>query len=134
MAKKLFDESLTLTKAEEQIMQLLWKKKRAFVNDLMEMMPNPKPAYNTVSTVLRILEQKGFVGHKKFGKIHQYFPLVSQTEYVSNSLNRLNSAYFQNSYARLVNFFVEEDKLTSREIKEISELLDSLKRKKMIND
>ncbi|MDR0437605.1 MAG: BlaI/MecI/CopY family transcriptional regulator [Bacteroidales bacterium] len=128
MAKK-FDETLTLTltKAEEQIMQLLWEKERAFVNDLLEMMPEPKPAYNTVSTIIRILEQKGFVGHKKFGNTHQYFPLVSQSEYVSNSLTRLSSTYFQNSYANIVNFFAEEGKLRRKDIEEIEKLLQTLK-------
>ncbi|MCL2683374.1 MAG: BlaI/MecI/CopY family transcriptional regulator [Bacteroidales bacterium] len=130
MTKNHFDETLILTKAEEQIMQLLWEKERAFVNDLLEMMPEPKPAYNTVSTIVRILEQKSFVGHKKFGNAHQYFPLVSQSEYLSNSLTRLSSTYFQNSYANIVNFFAEEGKLRQKDIEEISELLDTLKHKK----
>ena len=129
MRKKLFNENLTLTKAEEQIMLLLWDKKRAFVNDLLEMIPKPKPAYNTVSTIIRILEQKGFVGHQKFGKTHQYFPLVSQSQYLSNSLSRLSSTYFQNSYANLVNFFAEEGKLRAKDIKEIEDLLQTLKNK-----
>ncbi len=127
MAKKHFDESLTLTKAEEQIMQLLWEKERAFVNDLLEMMDEPKPAYNTVSTIVRILEKKGFVGHLSFGKTHQYYPILSQSQYLSNSLNRLNSAYFQNSFASLVNFFVRESKLKPGEIEEITELLKKVK-------
>ena len=127
MKKKLFDESLTLTKAEEQIMQLLWEKERAFVNDLLELMPEPKPAYNTVSTIIRILVKKGFVGHLSFGKSHQYFPKVSQSQYVSNSLNRLSGAYFQNSFAGLVNFFVEEGNLKPKEIEKITDLLHTLK-------
>ncbi|MDR1740159.1 MAG: BlaI/MecI/CopY family transcriptional regulator [Bacteroidales bacterium] len=130
MAKKHFDDSLTLTKAEEQIMQLLWEKEQAFVNDLLELMPNPKPAYNTVSTIIRILEKKGFVAHCSFGKTHQYFPIVSQSQYLSNSINRLSSTYFQNSYSRLVNFFVEEHKLKPKEINEITQLLNKLKNKK----
>ena len=129
MAKKHFDESLTLTKAEEQIMQLLWEKEQAFVNDLLELMPEPKPAYNTVSTIIRILERKGFVGYRSFGKSHQYFPIVSQSQYLSNSLNRMSSAYFQNSFAGLVNFFVEEGKLKPKEIEQITDLLHTLKRK-----
>ncbi|MCL2027553.1 MAG: BlaI/MecI/CopY family transcriptional regulator [Bacteroidales bacterium] len=126
---KLFDESLTLTRAEEQIMRLLWEKKRALVNELLEAMPEPKPAYNTVSTVVRILERKGFVEHRKFGTAHLYFPRVSQSQYLSNSLNRLSNAYFQNSFAGLVNFFVEEGKLRPKEIEEITNLLHTLKRK-----
>jgi predicted transcriptional regulator len=127
--KKHFEESLTLTKGEEQIMQLLWEKEHAFVNDLLESMPEPKPAYNTVSTLIRILEKKGFVGHHSLGNTHQYFPIVSQSQYLSNSLNRLNSTYFQNSYANLVNFFVEEGKLKRKDIEEISELLHRLEHK-----
>ena len=130
MRKKVFDETLTLTKAEEQIMQLLWEKETAFVNDLLEMMPDPKPARNTVLTFVRILERKGFVGHRKFGNIHQYFPLVSQSQYLSSSLTRLSSTYFQNSYANLVNFFAEEGKLRRKDIAEIEELLRTLKRKR----
>ncbi|MDR2907359.1 MAG: BlaI/MecI/CopY family transcriptional regulator [Bacteroidales bacterium] len=129
MSKKLFDESLNLTKAEEQVMQLLWEKEQAFVNDLLEIMPAPKPAYNTVSTIIRILEKKGFVAHRSFGKTYQYYPIVSQSQYVSNSLNRLNSTYFKNSFAGLVNFFVEEGNLKRKEIDEISELLQTLKQK-----
>ena len=130
MRKKLFDDSLTLTKAEEQVMQLLWEKKRAFVNDLLELMSEPKPAYNTVSTVIRTLEQKGFVKHRKLGNAHLYMPIISQSEYLSNSLNRLSSTYFQNSYANLVNFFAEEGKLKKKDIAEIEELLQTLKHKK----
>ena len=126
---KLFDETLTLTRAEEQVMRLLWEKKRALVNELLELMPEPKPAYNTVSTVVRILERKGFVEHRKFGNAHLYFPRVSQSQYLSNSLNRLSNAYFQNSFAGLVNFFVEEGKLKPREIEKITDLLHTLKRK-----
>ena len=130
MRKKLFNETLTLTKAEEQIMQLLWKKECAFVNELLELMPEPKPARNTVLTVVRVLEKKGFVAHKKFGNMHRYFPVVSQTEYLSNSLRRMSSAYFQNSYANIVNFFAAEGKLRNKDIDEISQLLQILKRKK----
>lgn len=70
-----------LTKAEEEIMQVLWKLKQAFVRDILEELPEPKPAYNTVSTIVRILENKGFVGHEAFGKSHQYYPLVAQDKY-----------------------------------------------------
>ena len=129
MKKKLFDETLTLTKAEERIMQILWEKEQAFVNDILEAMPEPKPAYNTVLTIVRILEKKGYVEHRKFGGAHLYSPIVSQSEYLSNSLNRMRHAYFQNSFAGLVNFFVEEGKLKPKEIEEVAELLQTLKKK-----
>ena len=130
MKQKSFDQSLNLTKGEEQIMQLLWEKKRAFVSELLEMMPEPKPATTTVSTIVRILERKGFVAHQKLGKTHLYFPIVSQSEYLSNSLTRLSSTFFQNSYANIVNFFAEEGKLRRKDIDEISQLLETLKHKK----
>ncbi|MDR1950856.1 MAG: BlaI/MecI/CopY family transcriptional regulator [Bacteroidales bacterium] len=128
MRKKHIGKYLTLTRAEEEIMQLLWKNEHAFVNELLDMMPEPKPAYNTVSTIVRILEQKEFVGYRRFGRTHQYYPLVSQSQYLSNSLSRLSSTYFQNSYANLVNFFAEEGNLKQKDIKEIEELLNTLKK------
>jgi len=130
MRKKTVDESLNLTRAEEQIMQLLWEKKRAFIGELLEMMPDPKPARTTVSTNIRTLERKGFVGHRKFGNTHQYFPLVSQSEFLSNSLRRMSSSYFQNSYANIVNFFAEEGKLKRKDIEDIEQLLRTLKRRR----
>jgi len=130
MRKKLFNETLTLTKAEEQIMQLLWEKERAFVNDLLEQMSEPKPARNTVLTVVRVLEKKGFVKHKKFGNTHLYFPVVSRSEYLSNSLTRLSSTYFDNSYANIVNFFAEEGKFNRSDIRRIENLLHTLKHKR----
>ena len=130
MRKKQFDQTLTLTRAEEQVMQLIWEKKRVFVSDLLESMPKPKPAITTVSSVIRKLESKGFVGHRKLGRTHQYFPTVSQSEYLSNSLTRLSSTYFQNSYANVVNFFAEQGKLSRKEIAEIEELLRTLKHRK----
>jgi len=130
MKRKTVDETMSLTRVEEQIMQLLWEKKRAFVRELVEMMPEPKPAQTTVSTVVRKLEKNGFVGHRKFGKTHQYFPLVSQSEYLSNSLRKMSSTYFQNSYANIVNFFAAEGKLRRKDLDEIEQLLKILKRKK----
>jgi len=130
MKKKLVDQSLNLTRVEEQIMALLWERRRAFVNELIEMMPEPKPAYSTVSTTIRILERKGFVSHKKLGRTFQYFPLVAQEQYLSNSLTRLSSMFFQNSYANVVNFFAEQGKLRRKDIEEIEELLHTLKRKR----
>ena len=130
MRKKPIDESLNLTRNEEQIMILLWQRKRAFVNDIFEMMPEPKPAKTTVATFIRILEQKGFVGHRKVGRNNQYFPLVSQSEFLSNSLRKMSSTYFQNSYANIVNFFAAEGKLRRKDVEDIEQLLKTLKRRK----
>ena len=87
-----------LTKAEEQLMQILWDKKKAFVNDLLEVLPEPKPAYNTVSTIVRILEKKGFVSHKAYGNTHQYFPIVTKKAYTKLTFKTMLNGYFSNSF------------------------------------
>ncbi|MDW8330882.1 MAG: BlaI/MecI/CopY family transcriptional regulator [Cyclobacteriaceae bacterium] len=113
-----------LTKAEDQVMQVLWKLERAFVKDIIEHLPPPKPAYTTVSTIIRILEQKGFVGHKAYGKTHEYFPLISRENYTRFYLNEVVNDYFEGSIRNLVSFFVKEKKLSE---KELNDLLKELK-------
>jgi predicted transcriptional regulator len=119
-----------LTKAEEQVMQILWDKERGFVKDLLEEFPDPKPAYNTVSTIIRILESKGFVGYKAYGKSHQYYPLVSREEYTKEYLNNFVDNYFGNSIEKLVSFFSRQNKVDLKEAEKIIELMSSLKEKK----
>lgn len=109
-----------LTKAEEQVMQVLWDLKTAFVKDVIGKLPEPKPAYNTVSTIIRILEKKGFVSYKAYGKTHEYFPLIQKDEYRSFSLKILLKGYFGGSIERLVSFFAKENDM---EIHEIEKLL-----------
>jgi predicted transcriptional regulator len=124
-----------LTKAEEQIMQILWKLKKGFVNDILDQLNEPKPAYNTVSTIVRILEKKGFVGYKAYGKTHEYYPLVSRKEYSKNLIKNLTSKYFSNSYAALTSFFAKEQNLGIHELQEIKELIEEeIKNKKEKND
>ena len=94
-----------LTKAEEEIMQLLWQLEKANVAGIIEKMSEPRPAYNTVSTIIRILESKGFVGHEKQGKGHWYFPLVKKSEYSNQSINKLVNSYFQGSFKKHGVFF-----------------------------
>lgn len=113
-----------LTKAEEEIMQVLWKLERAFVRDILEELPEPKPAYNTVSTIVRILETKGFVGHEAFGKSHQYFPLVEQDKYKSFFLKNFMSGYFGGSFEKLVSFFAKDNNL---DVQELDQLLKHVK-------
>ena len=108
-----------LTKAEEQVMQILWKLEEAFVNDIVEQMPEPKPAYNTVSTIIRILEKKGFVDHKAFGKTHQYFPLISKKDYTRKFMKNFLGNYFENSFKEMVSFFAKEDNMSVNEIEEL---------------
>ena len=113
-----------LTKAEDQVMQILWSMGKGFVKDIIELMPEPKPAYNTVSTIVRILETKGFVDHKAYGKTHEYFPLISKDKYTKFYLNNLIKGYFNGSFQNLVSFFAKENSLDS---KDIQKLLDELK-------
>lgn len=116
-----------LTKAEDQVMQILWTLERGFVKDIIEQMPEPKPAYNTVSTIVRILETKGFVGHKAYGKTHEYYPLITKEKYTKFSLNNLIKGYFNGSFENLVSFFARENNLNA---KDLEKLLGELKNKK----
>ncbi|TVR77485.1 MAG: BlaI/MecI/CopY family transcriptional regulator [Chitinophagaceae bacterium] len=116
-----------LTKAEEEIMQVLWEKEKAFVKEIISFLPEPKPAYNTVSTIVRILETKGFVSHEQFGKSHRYYPLISKDEYAKFSTKKLMQDYFENSAEKMLSFFVKEENL---DIKELDEILKKLKQKK----
>jgi BlaI family penicillinase repressor len=108
-----------LTKAEEQIMQELWLLEKAFVKEIVDKLPEPKPAYNTVSTIIRILEKKGFVDHYAYGKTHQYFPLISKTDYTKLYFKNFLSGYFSNSFQEMVSFFAKEDKMTLSDLEEI---------------
>ncbi len=114
-----------LTKAEEQIMQLLWEQEKAFVKDLIEKIPNPKPAYNTVSTIIRILEKKGFVGHNAYGKTHEYYPLITRKDYTRNYMRNFMKNYFSGSFQEMVSFFAKEDKMS---ISDLDELINDVKR------
>ncbi|MEI7661887.1 MAG: BlaI/MecI/CopY family transcriptional regulator [Bacteroidota bacterium] len=112
-----------LTKAEEQVMQILWEKQPALVHDILSVFPEPRPAYNTVSTIIRILEQKGFVGHKAYGRTHEYFPLISKDEYSSAHFGNFLNNYFGNSFKSLASFFTSEKKMTIRELEEIQQII-----------
>ncbi|MCX4301422.1 MAG: BlaI/MecI/CopY family transcriptional regulator [Alistipes sp.] len=112
-----------LTRAELEIMQLFWVKGPSMVNDLLEAMPEPKPAYNTVSTVVRILEKKGFVGHKAYGKTYEYYPIVSKEVYASRYMDTVLDNFFGGSLSRLVSFFSEHKSITVEETDEILKML-----------
>lgn len=118
-----------LTKAEEQIMQVMWDLEKGFVKDVVDMLPEPKPAYNTVSTIIRILETKGFIDHEAFGKSHRYFPIISIEEYKNFATEKLLSGYFDNSVENMFSFFVREKKLDLKEADEILKLIEKLKNK-----
>ncbi len=97
-------------------MKILWDLKKGFVKDLLDHYPDPKPHYNTVSSLVRLLEEKGFIGHKAFGNTHEYFPLVPKEEYRKSSLSQLIGDYFSNSYKDVVSYFLKEEKLSEEEI------------------
>jgi len=117
-----------LTNKEEEIMQVIWQLKKAFVNDILEEMPEPKPHYNTLSTIVRLLEEKGFVAHKSYGKSHQYYPVIDLEAYRSVFVTDSIKKYFGNSVSNLVNYFVKEEKLTETEIKELMKIIENSKK------
>ena len=119
-----------LTKAEEEIMQILWDLESAFVKDIITRLPKPKPAYNTVSTVVRTLEQKGFVGHEPLGKSHKYHPLITKDAYTRSFMKGFVKRYFSGSYQQMVSFFTHEDKLSVSELEELVIKLKKIKDKK----
>jgi len=108
-----------LTRAEEQIMQILWELEKGFVKDVVDRFPDPKPAYNTVSTIIRILEQKGFIDHLAYGKTFEYFPVVSKKEYTRSFMKNFMSNYFSGSFREMVSFFAKEDNLSVKELNEL---------------
>jgi BlaI family transcriptional regulator, penicillinase repressor len=117
-------EKKQLTKAEEQIMQQLWTLEKAFLKDIIELLPEPKPHSNTVATILKILVDKGFVDIKVVGRIHQYFPTISKAEYSSNYMGTMVENYFEGSFAEAVSFMVDQKQLS---IKDLELLLNQLK-------
>jgi BlaI family penicillinase repressor len=110
-------------------MHVLWQLEKAYVKDVIDLLPEPKPAYNTVSTIIRILETKGFVGHTAFGKSHQYHPIVSKDQYQDFASDKLLSGYFDNSVNRMLSFFVKKEKIDLKEADEIMKLIEKLKDK-----
>lgn len=115
-----------LTKAEEEVMQVLWKLEKAFVKEILAEFKDPKPAYNTISTIIRILEKKEFVSYQAFGKTHQYFPLVSKESYKAQISKNLISNYFGGSIESLVSFFAKKEEIS---IDQLDEILKELKSK-----
>ncbi len=114
-----------LTKAEEEVMQIIWQMEQVYVRDILERLPEPKPAYSTVSTVVRILESKGFVGHEVFGNTYRYYPLVEKEAYTRYYMQSVLKGYFGNSFRNLVSFFVDQGELSLREM---DTLLEELKK------
>ncbi len=116
-----------LTNKEEEIMHILWKLKKAFVKEVMAEITEDQPHYNTLSTIIRNLEEKGFVSHNAYGNTHQYFPVVSMEDYRKRFMNTAIENYFNNSYKSMVSFFAEEDKISAEELREILAIIEKKK-------
>ena len=114
-----------LTRAEEQVMQVLWKIEKGFVKEILEHFDDPRPAYNTVSTIVRILQDKGFVDHKAYGRTHEYFPTVSKDEYSKSHLTNFVNDYFSNSFRELVSFFAKEKSISVKEMGDIMKIMET---------
>jgi len=114
-----------LTKAEERIMQIVWKLRKAFVKDIIEQMDEePKPPYNTISSIVRLLEKKGYLSYKAYGKTYEYFPAISKEDYTKTTFSKLYSGYFDNSPVSLLSFMVKEQPLSESDIAELRELIN----------
>ncbi|RZK51410.1 MAG: BlaI/MecI/CopY family transcriptional regulator [Pedobacter sp.] len=117
-----------LTKAEERIMQILWKLQTAFVKDIIdELDDEPKPPYNTISSIVRLLAKKGYVNYKAYGKTYEYFPAISKEEYTKTTFSKIFSGYFDSSPASLLSFMVKEEKLSKKDIEELQALINKNK-------
>jgi BlaI family penicillinase repressor len=118
-----------LTKAEERIMQIIWKLQTAFVKDIIgEMEEEPKPPYNTISSIVRLLEKKGYLNYKAYGKTYEYFPAISKEDYTRTTFSKLFSGYFDNSPASLLSFMVKEQALSQADIEELQSLINKNKK------
>lgn len=124
---------VTLTKAEERIMQVLWDLEKGFIKDIQEQFPDPQPPYNTISTIVRVLVKKEIVSYKSYGGSHQYYPLISRDDYRKDQMGSLLKNYFSNSLKEVVNFLSEKKDLDVDELNEALQMLEELKQKKSDN-
>ena len=117
-----------LAKREEQIMQAVWQLENAFIKEIIQEMPDPKPHYNTIATMVKILEEKGFLGHKIIGNIFRYYPVISKDAYQQHTMKDIVKDYFDNSYPSMLAFFAKEQKISEEELNEIVNLIKSQKK------
>jgi len=115
---------MQLTKTEEQVMELLWKQEKAFMKDLMDEFPDPKPAPTTLATLLKRMTDKGFVGYKEYGKSREYFPMVKKTDYFSKQVNGIIKNFFNNSASQFASFFTKETNMSTKELEELKAIID----------
>lgn len=116
-----------LSNKEEEIMQIIWQLDRAFVKEVIAEMPDPKPHYNTVATIMRILEDKGFLSHETFGKTFRYFPIVSIDEYKARDLKDIVKKYFNESYPQMLAYFAKKEDISQKDLKAILDIINSKK-------
>jgi BlaI family penicillinase repressor len=116
-----------LTRKEEELMKILWKLEKAFVKEIIEQYPGPKPHYNTISSLVRLLQEKGIIGYKQYGNTYLYFPLISKEEYRRSFMSQVVTDYFDNSYKSAVAFFVKEKGLSEEEINDLVKLIKDQK-------
>lgn len=121
---------MQLTKTEEQLMQFLWDLEKAFMKDLLDLFPEPKPASTTVATLLKRMTDKGFVGYKEYGKSREYFPLVKKSDYSSKQVNGMIKSFFNNSAAQFASFFTQVTNMSSAELEELKKIIDKEIQKK----
>jgi BlaI family transcriptional regulator, penicillinase repressor len=114
-----------LTNKEEEIMQILWKLEKAFVKEVLAEITEEQPHYNTLSTIIRNLEEKGFVSHNAFGNTHQYYPIVKMEDYRKRFMNTAIDTYFDSSYKNMVSFFAKEEKISAEELREILAMIEN---------
>ncbi|MCF4102044.1 BlaI/MecI/CopY family transcriptional regulator [Gillisia sp. M10.2A] len=114
-----------LTNKEEEIMHVLWKLKKAFVKEVLAEIPEKNLHYNTVSTIIRNIEEKGYIAHTAFGKTHQYYPAVSKEEYRKQFMQTASKKFFDNSYKSMVSFFAKEEKISAAELREILDIIEN---------
>lgn len=116
-----------LTRKEEEVMKILWQIKKAFVKDILDKYPPPQPHYNTISTIIRTLQEKGIVGYKAYGKTYEYYPLISKEEYRKLFMKQIIKDYFDNSYKKAVSFFIDEQNINQDELDELIDLINNKK-------
>ncbi|RWW98806.1 BlaI/MecI/CopY family transcriptional regulator [Flavobacterium cerinum] len=116
-----------LTNKEEEIMHILWKLEKAFVKDVLTEIEDDKPHYNTLSTIIRNLEEKGYVSHNAYGNTHQYFPVVTKEDYRKGFMSNAIENYFNNSYKSMISFFAKEEKISADELREILDMIEKKK-------
>ncbi|MBY5949676.1 BlaI/MecI/CopY family transcriptional regulator [Algoriphagus sp. NF] len=113
-----------LSEYEEQIMRIFWKNKRAVVREILEELPDPKPPYTTLASSVKLLEKKGYLSHRTYGKTHDYFPVISQSDYRTNRFNKLVSNFFGGSVENVLSYLVSEKRISDKEVDELQKLID----------